>query len=67
MQDFIVQIRSVFWASASVRDSETFDVVRAEMYDSRCKFCWPELSKPVTVAESSNEESSEDDSDDSVN
>ena len=59
--------KKCFWASASVRDSETFDVVRAEMYDSRCKFCWPELSKPVTVAESSNEESSEDDSDDSVN
>ena len=43
--------KNCFWAIASVKDSEAFDYVSEDMYDYRCKFCWPELCKKAVDSE----------------
>ena len=45
--------KSCFWAVATVRDAETFDFVSEDMYDFRCKFCWPELNVKSTLLDES--------------
>ena len=48
------------WANSELLDFAVFTEVTPNLYDSRCKFCWPSKA-PVTEAESTESETSSDD------
>ena len=35
--------KKCYWAGVEVKDCKVVDEVTADMYNRRCKFCWPEL------------------------
>jgi hypothetical protein len=48
--------KGCYWAGVEVKDCKVTDEITADMYNRRCKFCWPELLPRTKTPNSEDEE-----------